>query len=61
MTAREHAKWFLAGSAIAVYFIAPGYKYYVIGSWIAYKIMQDKQRYRVVPKSSKAYHRIMAS
>lgn len=39
----------LAISAVAVYFLCPAYRYYVIGSWIGYKIMNNKPpRIRVV-------------
>ena len=36
------AKTVLAVSAVAVYFLCPAYRYYVIGSWIGYKIMNNK-------------------
>jgi hypothetical protein len=59
MTAREHAKYFLAGAALGVYVLCPAYRYYVIGSWIALKIANEKAKYTVVPRSSRIYKRIM--
>lgn len=32
----------LALSAVAVYFLCPAYRYYIIGSWVGYKIMNNK-------------------
>jgi hypothetical protein len=53
-------KWAIALTAAAVYFTIPGYRYYVIGSWVAYKIIHDKPRkYRVVAKESNHYKRLV--
>lgn len=39
----------LAVSAVAVYFLVPAYRYYIIGTWIGLKIMDNKpQKIRVV-------------
>lgn len=56
-------KWTLAAAAVTVYFAVPGYRYYVIGSWVAFKIIKDKKgnRYRVVPKQSAHYKRLVGS
>ena len=54
------AKLALAAAAITVYVVCPAYRYYVIGSWITYKILNDKPgRYRVIPKGSKLYARVL--
>ncbi|MDR6884860.1 hypothetical protein J2X61_006674 [Bacillus sp. 3255] len=46
-------------AAVTVYIVCPAYRYYIIGSWIGYKIMNDKPRFRVVPKGSKTYNRLV--
>ncbi|MFD1953754.1 hypothetical protein ACFSL6_17600 [Paenibacillus thailandensis] len=47
-------KILLAAAAVTTYIAFPAYRYYVIGSWIAYKIMTDRPRsYRIVAKGSK--------
>lgn len=53
-------KLIMAAAAVTVYIVCPAYRYYVIGSWVGYKILHDKpRRYRVVPKGSKAYVRVL--
>jgi hypothetical protein len=53
-------KLLIAAAAATVYIVCPPYRYYVIGSWVAYKILNDKpRRYRVVSKGSKAWEGIM--
>lgn len=54
------AKRIALGVVVATVYIAlPAYRYYVLGSWIAYKIMSDKPRPpRVVPKGSRLYEKI---
>lgn len=50
----------LAAAAVTVYVVCPAYRYYIIGSWVAYKILNDKPgRYRVVPKGSRTYQRVL--
>lgn len=45
----QKTKTLLAVSAVAVYFLCPAYRYYVIGSWVGLKILDNKpQRIRVV-------------
>lgn len=52
-------KMIMAAAAVAVYIILPGYRYYVIGTWIGYKILHDKpRRYRIIAKDSKLYNRL---
>lgn len=54
------AKLVLAAAAVTVYVVCPAYRYYVIGSWITYKILKDKPgRYRVIPKGSKLYSKVL--
>lgn len=54
------AKLVMAAAAVTVYFAFPPYRYYVIGSWVAYKILNDKARpTRVIPKGSAQYKRIV--
>lgn len=55
------AKWALAAAVVTVYAAVPAYRYYVIGSWIAYKILRDKgpRRYRVVQRESRHYKRLV--
>lgn len=56
------AKLVIAAAAVTVYIVCPAYRYYVIGTWIAYKIMNDKPgKYRVIPKGSKLYTRVLKS
>lgn len=54
-------KWIAAAAIMTVYFCVPAYRYYVIGSWIAYKIASDKRmpRYLVVAKGTKHYNRLV--
>jgi hypothetical protein len=53
-------KFIIAAAVVTVYIVFPAYRYYVIGSWVAYKIMNDKPRqYRVIPKGSKVWEGIM--
>lgn len=61
MRASKAAKWALATAAITVYFTCPAYRYYVIGSWVFYKIVRDKpsKRYRIVSKGSQHYKRLV--
>lgn len=50
----------LAAAAVTVYAVCPAYRYYVIGSWIAYKILSDKPgRYRVIRKGSRLYEKVL--
>ncbi|MBD0381266.1 hypothetical protein [Paenibacillus sedimenti] len=54
------AKWILAAAAVTVYVAVPAYRYYVIGAWVAHKILNDRPgRYRVVSKQSRDYKRIV--
>lgn len=46
-------------AAVTVYIVCPAYRYYIIGSWIGYKILNDKPRFRVVSKGSKFYNRLV--
>ena len=53
------AKTTIASAAVAVYFLCPAYRYYVIGTWIGLKIMDNKPRkVYVIPKDSKMYARL---
>jgi hypothetical protein len=52
-------KTVFAIAAVTVYVICPAYRYYVIGSWIGYKILRDKPRTNVIPKGSKVYNRLV--
>ncbi|MDF2650946.1 MAG: hypothetical protein K0Q73_6751 [Paenibacillus sp.] len=54
-------KWIMAAAAVTVYVAVPAYRYYVIGAWVAHKILNDKQgnRYRVVNKQSSHYKRLI--
>jgi hypothetical protein len=52
-------KLIMAAAAVTVYFAFPPYRYYVIGTWVAYKILNDKPRPpRVIRKGSKQYLKI---
>ncbi len=52
----------MAAAAVTVYIVCPAYRYYIIGSWVAYKILSDKPgKYRVIPKGSRLYNRIVRS
>lgn len=52
-------KVIMAAAAVTVYVVCPAYRYYVIGSWIAYKILSDKPRKpKTIPKGSKLYARL---
>lgn len=46
-------------AAITVYIVCPAYRYYIIGSWIGYKILNEKQRFTTVRKGSKVYNRLV--
>lgn len=52
-------KAFLAAAAITVYIALPAYRYYMIASFVGMRIMGDRPRYRVVPKWSKHYKRLV--
>ena len=51
----------VAISAVTVYILCPAYRYWVIGSWVGYKILKDKPlvKYRVIPKGSRLYKRVV--
>lgn len=54
------SKLLLATAAVTVYIVCPAYRYYVIGTWVGYKIMSDKPRKpRSIPKGSKLYTRVL--
>lgn len=54
------AKTVLAVSAVVVYIAFPPYRYWMLGSWIGYKILNDRQgRYRVVPKGSRQFQQVV--
>ncbi|MCA0754887.1 hypothetical protein KP806_07480 [Paenibacillus sp. N4] len=54
------SKVLIAAAAVTVYVVCPAYRYYVIGSWVGYKIMSDKPRKpRVIPKDSKLFKKIV--
>lgn len=54
------AKTLLAVGAIVVYVTVPAYRYWMIGTWVGYKIMNDKGApIRTVPKGSRQYKRIV--
>jgi hypothetical protein len=56
----KSVKVLMAAAAVTVYVVCPAYRYYVIGSWIGYKILNDKPgRYRIVPRGSKTYSRVL--
>lgn len=55
----KKGKTVFALAAVTVYIVFPAYRYYVIGSWIGYKILKDKPRTNVVPKGSKLYKRVL--
>jgi hypothetical protein len=46
-------------AAVTVYVVCPAYRYYIIGSWIGYKILNDKPRFTKVRKGSKVYNRLV--
>lgn len=48
-----------AAAVVTVYIVCPGYRYWVLGSWIGYKILSDKPRFTSVPKGSKVYNRLV--
>lgn len=52
-------KALLAAAAITVYIALPAYRYYMIASFVGMRIMGDRPRYRVVPKWSKHYKRLV--
>lgn len=55
-------KHLLAVSAVVVYIACPAYRYWMLGSWIGYKILNDKgQPVRPIPKGSRAYQRVMGT
>lgn len=51
----------MAAVAVTVYVTVPAYRYWVIGSWVAYKIANDRgsTRYRIVSKQSKHFKRLV--
>lgn len=54
------AKLLFVAGAITVYFAFPAYRYYLIGSWVAYKIASSKPgKYHVVPKESLLYNKVL--
>ncbi|WP_438447398.1 hypothetical protein [Gorillibacterium sp. sgz5001074] len=55
-----NAKTVLAVSAVVVYIACPAYRYWMLGSWIGYKILNDRPgRFRVVPKGSRQFRRMV--
>lgn len=40
----------IAIAMVTVYVALPAYRYYAIGSYIGYKILSEKQSYRVVKR-----------
>ena len=49
-------KGILAAAAVSVYFLCPAYRYYVIGTWIGLKILDNKpKRVHVIRKGSRLY------
>lgn len=54
------SKVLMAAAAVTVYIVFPAYRYYVIGSWVGYKIMSDKPRKpRIIPKGSKLFKKVV--
>ena len=52
-------KGVLAAAAVSVYFLCPAYRYYVIGTWIGLKILDNKpKRVYVIRKGSRLYDRL---
>ena len=50
-------KLIMAAAAVTVYVVFPAYRYYVIGSWVGLKIINNKPRpLRVIPKGSAKYN-----
>lgn len=53
-------KFAVAAAVVGVYVFMPAYRYWAIGSYIGYKIVNDKPRQPVtVRKGTSAYKRIM--
>jgi hypothetical protein len=56
----KKAKWLIAAAAVTVYVACPAYRYWVIGSWVAVKVLRDKPlKPRVIPKGSRQYNRLV--
>jgi hypothetical protein len=53
-------KWIVAAAIISVYVAFPAYKYYVLGSIVAYRVIKPKEvKARTIAKGSPAYNRII--
>lgn len=52
-------KYLSSALVLVTYMVLPGYRYYVIGSLVAYRMLNRKEpEARPIPKGSKLYNRL---
>ena len=52
-------KYLSAIAVLTTYIVLPGYRYYVIGSLVAYRMLNRKEpEPRVIPKGSQLHNRL---
>lgn len=53
-------KYLLAAGVVTVYIVCPAYRYYVLGTWIGYKILNERSKYRVIRMKPASGKELMA-